>query len=274
MEKKVALVTGASSGFGKTVSLGLLDKGYTLYAAARRLEPMKELEEKGAKLISMDVTDDDSVQKGVKQILEDEGRIDLVFNNAGYGAYGPVDIVPIDDVIRQFDVNLFGVARVNAAVLPTMRAQRSGRIVITASLASHVSTPGSGWYGASKHAVKGMVESLRMETAALGIDVVQIEPGFVQTGFEEVAFKSMDKVGCPDEYRKWMSGYRNYLRKAYASSPGPEGTAAIMLKAATVKKPKAVYRTTGDSKVLPIVRNILGIRLFSWIMLRLFASYE
>jgi NADP-dependent 3-hydroxy acid dehydrogenase YdfG len=270
MEKRVALVVGASSGFGKEAALALLAKGLTVYAAARRLEPMAEIGRAGGRLLAMDVTSDASVKDAIATLLAETGRIDVVLNNAGYGAYGAVETVPLDEVVRQFDVNLFGMARVNNAVLPAMRAQRSGRIIFSASLASHISAPGTGWYSATKHAVKAMAEALRSEVASLGIFVVQIEPGPVRTGFERVAFEAMDHLRHPHDYAQIIGGFRHYMTRSYAKAPGPGGTVKAMVDAAVSPHPRAVYRTTLDAKALPAIRTLLGGALFGTVLRSLF----
>lgn len=268
MSRQVALVIGASPGFGLLAAAGLLERGITVYAAARRLGPMQALADKGAHLLMMDVMDDVSVRAGVARIISEVGQIDIVLNNAGYGVFGAAEVVPIADAMRQFDINLFGLARVNNAVLPHMRARRSGRLILTSSLASHISPPGQGWYSATKHAVKGLAEAMRAELAPLGIHVVQIEPGPVRTDFEEVAFAQLDGLPHPADYQPLLTAFRRFMVKTYARSPGPEGTARAMIRAATARVPRAVYRTTFDAKLLPLVRGVLGAALFGKILSR------
>ncbi len=130
---KTVLITGASSGFGKRVAEKLLDEGYTVYAAARRVEKMTDLEAKGGHILRMDVIDNRSVEAGVDQVIKEQGRIDVLFNNAGYGSLGPIECVPMEDIQRQYEVNVFGMARLIKAVLPHMRKKRSGLIINTAS---------------------------------------------------------------------------------------------------------------------------------------------
>ncbi len=127
MSKKVALVTGGSSGIGEATALRLQELGYTTYAAARRVERMEHLTTSGIRPLAMDVTDDESMQSGVEQILAEEGRIDVLVNNAGYGSYGALEDVPLSEARYQFEVNVFGAARLTQLVLPRMRDQRSAR---------------------------------------------------------------------------------------------------------------------------------------------------
>ena len=178
----------------------------------------------------------DTVKAGVEDVIKEQGVIDILLNNAGYGAYGMIENLPIDEVQRQFDVNVFGMARVLNAVLPHMRQRRSGRIIFTSSLASHASVIGTGWYSSTKHALKAMAVALRQEVKDLGIEVVLIEPGTVKTGFEEVAFEIFDAVKPLDDYETLHKGFRKTMVDGYASSPSPETTVNAMIEAATAKK--------------------------------------
>ncbi|WP_157954311.1 SDR family NAD(P)-dependent oxidoreductase [Saccharospirillum mangrovi] len=272
--KKVALVTGASSGFGLHLVQALLSRGVVVYAAARRLEPMSPLQQAGAILLSMDVCDDASVQAGVEQIVRETGQLDLVYNNAGYGAFGPVESVSLDEARYQFEVNVFGLARVNAAVLPILRRQRSGRIIVTASNSSYIVAPGTGWYGATKYAVRALCEALRLEVSNLGIQVVQIEPGPVNTGFGTVAFEKLDKLDVSDDYRPLIGAFRTYMADSYAKSPGMESTVNAMVHAGLARRPRWIYRTTFESKSVTFLRGLLGIHIYSWIVLRIFSRNQ
>ena len=259
---KTVLITGASAGFGKRTAERLLDEAYTVYAAARRVERMSDIEAKGAHVLRMDVTDNASVEAGVAQVIEEQGRIDVLFNNAGYGSYGTIECVPIEEIQRQYDVNVFGMARLIKAVLPHMRKEGSGLVINTASIVGHVSIPVLGWYASTKHAVEAMSDALRMEVKRLGIDVVMIEPGAVKTEFDEVAFAALDKVEHPEDYQALVTAFRERSENAYAKCPGPESTADAVLKAIKARRPKFRYATTTDAKILPKVRRWLGDRLF------------
>ena len=248
---KIIWLTGASSGFGYEAARQLLVQGHRVYAAARRLESMRKLEEMGARIISMDVTSDVQVAETAETLLTAEGRIDALVNNAGFGAYGMVEAVPVEDVKRQFDVNLFGCARTIRAVLPTMRAQGRGRIVNVLSLVSHIAPPMLGWYAATKFAGKAMSDALRLEVAPFGIQVSQIEPGTVQTGFEDAAFEALDATPHADDYRASLAGMSDFLRRSYAQAPCADETARAIVHAATARRPRPVYRTTKDARTVP-----------------------
>ncbi len=262
-KQKVVLITGASSGFGHETARALLTRGHTVYATARRLSLMDDLKEAGAHVHQVDVCSSEAVRGVVRTLIEEQGRIDVLFNNAGYGSFGTIENVPLEEIQRQFDVNVFGVARITQAVLPHMRAAGNGRIVNASSVVGHISTPILGWYAASKHALRASTEALRMEVHSCGIDVVLIEPGAVKTGFDEVALDALGKQEYPTEYTTLVKAFSAMIRRTYASCPGPETTVKEIVRAIETNSPKIRYRTTIDAKLLPVLKNIMGDRLFS-----------
>jgi NADP-dependent 3-hydroxy acid dehydrogenase YdfG len=153
-KKKVAMVTGASSGIGKAIVQQLLKEGWIVYGGARRVEKMADIEAMGAKILPLDVTDDASMTTAVQTLLSAEGQIDALVNNAGYGSYGALEDVPLKEAKRQFDVNVFGLMRLTQLVLPSMRAAKSGTIVNISSMGGRIWMPIGGWYHATKHAVE------------------------------------------------------------------------------------------------------------------------
>lgn len=224
---------------------------------------MRDLQDKGAHVLHLEVTDTKEVNKVVEQLITEQGRIDVLVNNAGFGQYGVVEAVSEEQVKYQFDVNVFGMHRLQQAVLPHMRKARAGKIINLASIVSHVSAPILGWYASTKHAIKGMPEALRMEVRDLGIQVVEIEPGAVRTGFEEVAFGTMDDVPSPGDYDAVVKGMSNASKAMYKSAPGPESTANAIVTAIETRRPKAVYKTTMDSRFLPRIKRLIGDRRYS-----------
>ena len=262
-DEKVVLVIGASSGIGAEVARRLAVSGLIVYAVARRIEHLKDLEKFNVHISYLDVTNAFSINKVVRQIMDEQGRIDIVINNAGYGEYGMIETVSIEKAKDQFDVNLFGLARVNQRILPIMRRQRQGRIIIVASSASNVSTLGSGWYGASKHAVKALAEALRMEVQGFGIKVIQIEPGPVKTEFEDKAFKTLNNQEVIEGYKNLVYQYSIFLKKMFRKSPSIYTTVNAIVESCLVKKPKPIYRTTISARLLPYIRYIIGVRLYS-----------
>ena len=172
----IILVTGASSGIGYESAILLAKKGHKVYGAARRVERMEPLKEYGITPMSLDVTSEESMQKCVADILAAEGRIDVLVNNAGYGYFGAIENVTLDEARRQLEVNVFGLARLTQLVLPSMREHGSGRIVNVGSVVGRVVLPFGGWYHVSKYSVEALSDALRMELKPFGIDVALIEP--------------------------------------------------------------------------------------------------
>ena len=179
--KKVVLITGASSGIGMTTAKMLLNDGYNVYCAARRTELMKELEALGGHPLYLDLTDDSSIKNCVDTILKAEGHIDVLVNNAGYATGGSLEDTPMANARCQFEVNVFGLIRITQLCLPSMREQKSGRIVNISSMAGLFSSPFLGWYHAAKYSVEALSDSLRNEVKAFGIKVAIIEPGLIKT---------------------------------------------------------------------------------------------
>lgn len=266
MSNKVVLITGASSGFGQMTVEKLLKKGYTVYATARRVNLMEDLKEKGAKVISMDVTSDEDVAAGVAQVIEEAGRVDVLVNNAGYGGYGMVESVSLEEAHKQFEVNVFGAARLMKKVLPQMRKQRSGLIINMSSVVGRISSPMIGWYGASKHALESLSDALRAEVKEFGINVVLIEPGAVQTGFLDVAMKQLDTVEHEEEYKTKVEGFKKAFINSYSKAPDPEKVTDTIINAIESNNPKARY-AVGDAKMGIMVNNILPDKTYDKVML-------
>jgi short-subunit dehydrogenase len=174
---QTVLVTGASSGIGKETAKTLLADGYAVYVAARRVDRMSELEQLGATALAMDITNDEDIVAAVKRITAERDGIDVLINNAGFGMYGAMEDTTLDDARYQFEVNLFGLARLTQLALPYMRDRGAGKIVNISSVGGKIYTPLGAWYHATKHALEGWSDSLRLELKPLGIDVIVIEPG-------------------------------------------------------------------------------------------------
>ncbi|MEG1794272.1 MAG: oxidoreductase [Rikenellaceae bacterium] len=264
--KKVVLITGASSGFGKEVAIKLLSKGYIVYAVARGIDKMNDIKALGANILSLDVTSDSQVEAVVSEIISAEGRIDVLFNNAGYGNFGAIEGVDIKDVEYQFNVNVFGLSRMIKAVLPYMRSQREGLIINTSSVVGKLSMPFSGYYAATKHAVEAISDALRIEVAPLGIKVSIIEPGPVKTGFEAVVYDNLSKVNTPDDYKKMMSGFMKTMKEIYKNAPDTQSTVRDVVRAIESKRPKIRYRTTKEATILIFLKRLLCDRLLDKIM--------
>ena len=265
---KTALVTGASSGIGKDTVEQLLSAGATVYAAARRVEKMSDLAQKGAHPIKMDVTDEASMVEGINSILEKEGSIDILVNNAGYGSYGAVEDVPIDEARRQFEVNIFGLARLTQLVLPKMRQNRYGKIVNISSMGGKIYTPFGAWYHATKHALEGFSDCLRNETAPFDIDVIIIEPGGIATPWGIIAAENLRKTSGNGAYAEAANKAADQTAEMYSGdqlSP-PSLIAETIVKAVTANRPRTRYATGFMARPTIFLRRILSDRMFDRII--------
>jgi NAD(P)-dependent dehydrogenase (short-subunit alcohol dehydrogenase family) len=266
---KVALVTGASSGIGDATAKRLIAAGYVVYAAARRLERMAPLAARGAILLPIDLTDDASIVAAVERIRADHGRIDVLLNNAGYGSYGAVEDVPIAEGRRQFEVNLFGLARLVQLVTPMMRAQRAGRIVNISSMGGKIWEPLGAWYHATKFAVEGFSDCLRMELAPFGIDVVVVEPGAINTEWGEIALETLAQTSGRTAYAPQAEEKRAMFLSAAGTGSDPDVVAQAVIAAVAAPRPKTRYAVGAFAKPMIFAVTYLPNRAFDWIMTRL-----
>jgi len=241
---KVILLTGASSGIGYDTAVALAQQGHKVYAAARRVDRMEPLRQYGIVPLKMDVTDEVSMQEGVKTLLDAEGRIDVLINNAGYGYFGAVENVPMDDARNQLEVNVFGLARLCQLVLPTMRAQHSGRIINTASVAGRSVFYYGGWYHVSKYAVESLSDAMRMELKPFGIDVVIIEPGAIKTNWGIIAADHLIESSIGTSYEQTGTMMANNLRNMYLSNTisDPAVVRKAIVRAVNARRPCTRYR--------------------------------
>lgn len=256
---KVILLTGASSGIGYDTAVALAQQGHKVYAAARRVDRMEPLRQYGIVPLKMDVTDEASMQEGVKTLLDAEGRIDVLINNAGYGYFGAVENVPMDDARNQLEVNVFGLARLCQLVLPTMRAQHSGRIINTASVAGRSVFYYGGWYHVSKYAVESLSDALRMELKPFGIDVVIIEPGAIKTNWGIIAADHLTESSKGTAYEQTGTMMANNLRNMYLSNTisDPAVVRKAIVRAVNARRPCTRYR---------IGRMANAIVFFHWLL--------
>ena len=267
---KVALVTGASSGIGEATARKLADSGFTVYAAARRVERMQPLTEVGIHPLAMDVTDDASMQAGVATILDEQGSIDVLVNNAGYGSYGALEDVPVDEARAQMEVNVFGAARLIQLVLPHMRDQRSGTIVNVTSMGGKIYTPLGSWYHATKFALEAISDCLRMEVKPFGINVVVIEPGGIRTEWSGIAAEKVRAVSGTGPYAPQGNAVAQSLTSESTqrrSSP-PELIAKTIAKAVTARRPKTRYAVGFGAKPMILTHHVLPDRQFDALIRR------
>ena len=259
---KIILVTGASSGIGFDAARSLAQKGHRVYGAARRVEKMEPLRAYGVIPLRMDVTDEASMEAGVRSILEAEGRIDVLVNNAGYGSFGAIENVPIEEARRQLEVNVFGLARLTQLVLPSMRAQQAGRIIDIASVAGKMNLYFGGWYHVSKFAVESLSDALRIELKPFGIDVSIIEPGGIHTDWGVIAADHLRDSSKGTPYEKEALRESETLRKAYTGNylSKPSVVTRAICKAALSRRPRARDRVGFGATTLVFFHAILPDR--------------
>jgi NAD(P)-dependent dehydrogenase (short-subunit alcohol dehydrogenase family) len=270
---KAVLITGCSTGIGRATALRLASRGYNVYASARRIESIADLEAAGCKLLQLDVCDEASMQAGVTAVEKTEGAIGALVNNAGYGQDGPIEEVPMDAVRRQFDTNVFGLVRLTQLVLPGMRRQRWGRIVNVSSMGGKVVFPGGGFYHATKFAVEAISDALRFEVRPFGIDVAVIEPGVIRTQFEETSVRSMDGSATTDSpYEEFRRGVEERVRAGYNgnSVAGPDAVAKVIERAIASKHPRTRYIVTPGARAVLVLRRVLPDRAFDRFLATLF----
>jgi short-subunit dehydrogenase len=264
MEKKVALVTGASAGIGMDAALQLAAAGFITYAAARRVDRMESLRAHGIKVLPLDITDEQSIAACLAAIKAESGGIDVLVNNAGYGAYGALEEVPMSEARRQFDVNLFGLARLTQQAIPHMRQRRWGRIINVSSIGGVGAAPYGGWYHATKFALEGYSAALRQELAPFGVNVVVIRPGGTVSEWAEIATNSLEATSGRGPYAVAVQAMVNMFRAGLGNSKLIEPASVIgdlILKAATVARPKSVYLAPRMAKIAVFLRWMLSDRL-------------
>jgi NAD(P)-dependent dehydrogenase (short-subunit alcohol dehydrogenase family) len=278
---RIVLITGATDGLGRAAALLLAERGYRVFAAGRSTEKRAHLDalarEKKLALesIELDVCDDYSVRQAVAQILNKAGSIDVLINNAGVGYMGSVEDLRVEDWQRQFDTNLFGVLRVTQAVLPGMREQRRGRIVMMSSVAGLISAPVQGAYSSSKHALEALSNALRYEVYPFGIDVVLIEPGYIVTGIQRAALeltRSYTEKFKTSAYAPLYARFFNRSKKSRDSSKTPpEDCARVILEAIQSAHPKVRYGVTPMATSVKWGKRLLSDRALDAILRHRFA---
>lgn len=261
--KKVVLITGASSGIGKATALQLIKEGHTVYGAARRIDKMNDIVQLGGSSIEMDITNKQEVVACVQQIIEEQGKIDVLVNNAGYALYGSVEDVSIDDARRQFEVNIFGLAQLTQEVLPYMRKEKSGKIINISSIGGKIYFPLGAWYHATKHALEGWSDCLRIETKQFGIDVVIVEPGAIFTEFGEVVTGPMSTVSKGRAYEKMTQKFIDMMTGMDPKRFSPPSVIAeVISKAVKAVNPKTRYVAGKMARPLLFMRRWFSDRRF------------
>lgn len=256
-QRKVALVTGASSGIGNAIARSLHRNGVQVYAGARRVSRMNDLDDLGITTLALDVTDPASVEQVVDRIVDETGRVDILVNNAGYGLMGALEDVPMDQAQTQFDVNLFGAARLIQSVLPMMRQQHSGRIINITSVDGKIAQPLASWYVASKFALEGLSDALRLELVPLGIDTIVIEPGAIQSEWADIAANHLRETSAVGPYKPTAERAATILQAVKRFSSKPQVIARLVDRAALSRRPKTRYHAGAGSQVV-VARRFLS----------------
>ncbi len=267
---KVMLITGASAGIGREAAILLGKQGHTVYAGARRVDRLAELATHGVIPVEMDVTRGDDNERAVGRIIDSEGGIDVLINNAGCGLYGPIEDVSLDDARYVFEVNLFGLAHLTQLVLPHMRAQGSGRIVNISSMVGRIYTPMGAWYIATKHALEGWSDCLRYETAPFGIQVTLVQPGSIHTEFAALTANQLNQFPADSPYRPHIDMLRRRVTDPGAADRpiGAEQVAEVYVEAATARRPRRRYVTGARARPWMFTRKWLGDRAFEYLLHR------
>ena len=272
LDQQVVIVTGASAGIGEAGVRMLAREGATIVLVARRkarLDQLKqEIEAGGGRALAVeaDITSAEDRRRIVRETLSAFGRIDALVNNAGYGQRGPIELVPVEAIRRNFETNLFSLIALTQLIIPIMREKGSGRIVNISSVAGRIASPLSSVYDATKHALEAVSDGLRGELAPFGIKVVIIEPGFIVTEFLDVANEvSREVVEQAGPYAASIARRNQSMQRLRKMAGTPDDIGKLIVKALTLANPRARYSAPGHAKVLIALRRFVPERLFDYI---------
>jgi NAD(P)-dependent dehydrogenase (short-subunit alcohol dehydrogenase family) len=267
MSSRAVLITGCSSGIGAATASLLAEKGWTVYATARRPETLSELEAKGCKTLALDVTDEASCRAAVEAVEAAEGAVGVLVNNAGYSQSGAVESVSDERVRAQFDTNVFGILTMCRLVLPKMREQGWGKIVNISSMGGEFTFPGGGIYHATKHAIESLSDALRYEVGGFGVDVIIIQPGLIKSDFSKRTVAEIDAVaadaGPYDEFNRAVASASTaaYEEGFLARLGGPpEAVADVIAKALAARRPRTRYKVTPSARAVMTLHSVVGDR--------------
>lgn len=265
-EGKAVLITGCSTGIGEATARHLAAKGHRVYATARRVETLSELETAGCETLALDVTDEESMAAAVAEVGRAEGSVWALVNNAGYSQSGAVESVPMESVRTQFETNVFGLVRMCQLVLPGMRRAGSGRIVNISSMGGKLTFPGGGFYHGTKHAIEAVSDALRFEVEGFGVDVVVIEPGLIKTHFGETAVGSMERAedGPYAAFNATVAEATGGIYEGPAArlGAGPEAVARKIERALSSRRPRTRYRVTASATLVLGLRKLMTDRMW------------
>jgi short-subunit dehydrogenase len=262
-KQKVVLITGTALGIGKSTAEYLIDKGHIVYGGDILIEENLYLNDIGGTALEMDVTNQNHIDNAVKKIISEQGRIDVLVNNAGLGVYGAIEDVSMEDIYYQYDVNLFGLARVTKAVLPYMREKESGTIINISSVLGETYGPLAGWYLSTKHALEGWSDALRVELKKFDIDVVIIQPGAINTNFSNVTKTYIDKYRENSPYEHlYGEPITDTGNEILSNQSDPIVIAKVINKAMEARNPKTRYAAGAYSKLGIFLRKIMTDKMF------------
>ena len=262
-EEKVVLITGTAYGIGKSTAELLIDKGHIVYGGDILVEENLYLNDIGGTALEMDVTNQEHIDKAINQIISEQGRVDVLVNNAGLGVYGAIEDVSMEDIYYQYDVNLFGLARVTKAVLPYMREEESGLIINISSVLGETYGPLAGWYLSTKHALEGWSDALRVELKEFDIDVVVVQPGAINTNFSNVTKTYIDKYRENSAYKHlYGEPITDTGNEVLSNQSDPIVIAKVINKAMNARNPKTRYAAGAYSKIGIFLRKIMTDKMF------------
>ena len=262
-EQKVVLITGTAYGIGKSTAELLIDKGHIVYGGDILVEENLYLNDIGGTALEMDVTNQEHIDKAINQIISEQGRVDVLVNNAGLGVYGAIEDVSMEDIYYQYDVNLFGLARVTKAVLPYMREKESGLIINISSVLGETYGPLAGWYLSTKHSLEGWSDGLRVELKEFDIDVVVVQPGAINTNFSNVTKTYIDKYRENSAYQHlYGEPITDTGNEVLSNQSDPIVIAKVINKAMNARNPKTRYAAGAYSKIGIFLRKIMTDKMF------------
>ncbi|MEA2505878.1 MAG: hypothetical protein QOH48_496 [Actinomycetota bacterium] len=271
---RAVLITGCSSGIGRATVERLAREGWTVYASARDIASIENLRSRGCKLLTLDVTDLDSMTAAVAAIEDAEGAVGVLVNNAGFGLHGAVETTPFEDIRAQFETNFFGLVRLTQLVLPGMRKQGWGKSVNVSSMGGKLTLPGGAFYHASKHAVEALSDALRFELGPFGIDVIVIEPGIIGTAFGDTAVETVSETDIDDSpygmfnQRVMVTITGAYKQRRRGGAASPAAVARVIETALASPRPKTRYPVTMGARILMLARRLLPDRVFDLLLRR------
>ncbi len=271
MAAKICLVTGASAGIGQATALELLRAGHVVYGVARRVERMEPIERAGGHPLAMDVTKEADLERVVRTVVEAEGRIDVLVNNAGIGLHGSVEEAPLDQARNVFEVNVFGPARLVQLVLPHLRRQRAGTIVNVSSIGGEIALPLGAWYYASKHALEALTDTLRQEVKRFGIEVVLVQPGIIKTEFESDTPRELREISGHGAYGDVAEAFARKAESSFgedSKASDPSVVATAIREAIETANPKPRIAVGYLAQLLLRLNRLLSDRAWDKLVTR------